>query len=280
MKTMTRATGLALALALLPALAACGDDDDNTTSAPAGTRAPAAPADTAAAAPAPAGDGAGASALGAQFCRSLLDLDIAATPVDFEDPAELAAAVPTLQPLVEALGAYAPAALATEVSTVQDAFAQAVAGNGDALESSSPAIDTIELGAFDGCGFQQVALTAEDFHFQGMPARLQPGETSFKLTNAGQQPHVVVIVRKKAGVTESFDQILAKAAEGGPEAVGPYVEDVAAGAFTLPGSSSAITADLTPGQYLLLCPIPVQGANGEEGPPHFTQGMIHEFSVA
>lgn len=74
-------------------------------------------------------------------------------------------------------------------------------------------------------------------------------------------------------------------------------------AFAFPGNVSYSTADLTPGRYFALCFLPdgatpevlmqleEAGVDGPEdtipadfevelGPPHFTKGMIHEFTVA
>jgi hypothetical protein len=48
-------------------------------------------------------------------------------------------------------------------------------------------------------------------------------------------------------------------------------------AFAPPGGSFTAFADLEPGRYAALCFIPVGG--GEDGPPHFTEGMFAEFQV-
>lgn len=79
--------------------------------------------------------------------------------------------------------------------------------------------------------------------------------------------------------------------------------DAAAFAFAFPGTVSYGTADLTPGRYVALCFLPEgatpevlmqleeAGVGGPEdtipedfpielGPPHFTKGMAHEFTVA
>ena len=54
-------------------------------------------------------------------------------------------------------------------------------------------------------------------------------------------------------------------------------------AFAPPGESDAGSWNLeTPGNYAVVCFIPV-GAVGEtegDGPPHLTEGMIHEFTVS
>ena len=67
-------------------------------------------------------------------------------------------------------------------------------------------------------------------------------------------------------------------------------------AFAFPGTVGQTVTDFTPGRYVALCFLP-QGATpeiisqmggpedtapagAELGPPHFTAGMIHEFTVA
>ena len=50
-----------------------------------------------------------------------------------------------------------------------------------------------------------------------------------------------------------------------------------AAAFAPPGEGGSTLAELSAGDYAMICFIPVGG--GEDGPPHFTQGMIHEFTV-
>ena len=54
-------------------------------------------------------------------------------------------------------------------------------------------------------------------------------------------------------------------------------------AFASPGDTDTVSWNLTePGRYAIVCFISV-GSVGEtegDGPPHFTEGMIHEFTVS
>ena len=52
--------------------------------------------------------------------------------------------------------------------------------------------------------------------------------------------------------------------------------------WTAPGDSDYGMGELTPGEYVAFCPIPVGStADGEgDGPPHFAQGMVETFTVA
>jgi hypothetical protein len=43
-----------------------------------------------------------------------------------------------------------------------------------------------------------------------------------------------------------------------------------------PDATSGVTLDLTPGSYLLVCPISMD----ENSPPHFMLGMISELTVS
>jgi hypothetical protein len=45
-----------------------------------------------------------------------------------------------------------------------------------------------------------------------------------------------------------------------------------------PDQTAVAMYDLEPGQYVAVCFIPVGG--GEDGPPHFTSGMLAEFEAS
>jgi hypothetical protein len=62
-------------------------------------------------------------------------------------------------------------------------------------------------------------------------------------------------------------------------------------AFAAPDAEAFAVVDLEPGSYVMVCFLPVGAtpevmaemeATGEEpdGAPHFTQGMVHEFTVS
>ena len=63
--------------------------------------------------------------------------------------------------------------------------------------------------------------------------------------------------------------------------VGAQIEFVAAG-FAEPGDTGTVYADVKkPGRYAAVCFIPT-GTHGDtegDGPPHFVQGMVAEFTV-
>ena len=53
------------------------------------------------------------------------------------------------------------------------------------LQENGNAIDTW---AADNCGYQVVDVHATEYHFAGIPKKLEPGRTIFKLTNDGRRP--------------------------------------------------------------------------------------------
>ena len=71
------------------------------------------------------------------------------------------------------------------------------------------------------------------------------------------------------------------AAEGGGEEGDPFAEFIeeelgSPGHILQPGQTQALTVDLDPGSYVMLCFLPTEG----EGTPHFAKGMVGGFEVA
>jgi hypothetical protein len=265
------------AAALLLGTAACGDDDDDDaaseTTAAAETTHPAehtqAPATTAASTEA-------ATADVAAFCEAEVAAEAAAAS---EDPA-------VMGPAFEALVAAAPADL---TATVEAVIANAEAGPG------TPEFDGPygEMIAFmqGNCGFGELALTASEYAFGGLPDEVAAGSTIITLENIGEEVHEIIMFKVNDGVTETADELMAL-----PEEEVEQKMTFQAAAFGFPGATAHTVTGLTPGRYIALCFLP-QGATPEVisqmegpedslppgvevGPPHFTQGMIHEFVVA
>ena len=154
------------------------------------------------------------------------------------------------------------------------------------LDASAPASAPASgsPAASSGAG---VTVTAVDFAFEGVPAQV-PSGTTLSLTNAGQEVHEMVVVRKLPTTTQTFEELLALPQE---EAL-KLVQDIGF-AFAEPGK----TADQTittgePGQYLMVCFIPAGTTSLPSidpsssaapslgtGAPHFTLGMLKEFTV-
>ena len=257
-----RISAALLAVALTAGLAACGDDNDD--------------ADVA------GGDGSGTPADSASlttFCDAVVTLDaqpLPGGPGQQPDAATIKAAFAPMVEALETIESSAPETLALDVALLLDAT-QKAAETGEMMEVDAPNIIAAQgkLHAAVGteCGFQNVEITARDYTFAGIPSTLETGASYFELTNGGKEFHELVVVRKMATTTESFDQLLADPAQAFSKV------DFLGVTFAAPGQTSGITADLTPGDYLAICFIPVE-AEGENGSPHFLHGMKAEFTVS
>jgi hypothetical protein len=130
-------------------------------------------------------------------------------------------------------------------------------------------------------------VTAVDFAFEGVPAEV-PSGTTLGLTNSGQEVHEMVVVRKLPTTTQSFEELLALPQD---QALG-LVQDIGF-AFAEPGATAAqVVTTGEAGDYLMVCFIPagttslpsIDPAASEPpslgtGAPHFTLGMLKEFTV-
>jgi len=130
---------------------------------------------------------------------------------------------------------------------------------------------------YDHCAGPKQAATAVDYKFNGLPDKLAAGVVQLRLTNSGKEEHEMLVLRRKPGVTESFDQILAL-----PREQGMQKTDVVTEVSASPGKTDATVGRLTPGQYVVICTVS-KGTVGDkegDGPPHFTLGMKKEITVS
>jgi hypothetical protein len=242
-----RRTGLAVAGVVVLALigAACGDDEDTA-------------ADT-------AGAGA-ATGQKAAFCDARIQLEH-----EFNADEPDAQAVTSL---LDDMQAAAPANLAANVETLTTVLSSAAESGNDPTEDPAftENVQPIDEFALGHCGFDTVEVTAVDYRFEGLPETLDAGTTGVKLTNEGAEHHELVVVRFNDGDTTALDDLLAMSEE---EAVrhATFVGVIGAD----PGSWGSSFMDLETGRYAAFCPIPM---GGEDGPPHFMQGMAAEFEVS
>lgn len=114
-----------------------------------------------------------------------------------------------------------------------------------------------------------ITVHAKDFAFDG-PKQIPAGLTTIKMINDGPNLHHVELIRLDSGKTVAdLEKALALPAAppawavftGGPNAVDP-------------GKTSSATIDLQPGNYVMLCFIPIPG-----GMPHFAKGMVMPVTV-
>ena len=277
-----RRIALACAAALTLVLGACGDSDGN-------------------------GDASGDSSEQAAggdveaYCEAELEIETIGEPdIDFENASEeeqqAAAkefATDELLPKAKAVQEEAPEEIKTDVDTLVAAIEEAAETGDFAAFEEDDEIKAAEakLHEFDleNCGWTSADVEAVDYAFNGLDDSYDAGVASFDFSNTGKEVHEMVVLKKKDGVSESFDDILAMEDEAAQE----EKIEFAGAAFGPPGEESYFVVDLEPGSYIALCFIPEgttpevmaeMESSGEEpenaGPPHFVKGMKKEFTVS
>jgi hypothetical protein len=214
------------------------------------------------------------------FCAAAIAVEAA---LGSEDEAAIGPAVEAITAAAEPVGM---------AETVGAALA-AEPGSPEFGEPYAAIIDYMKA----NCGFAEVHAIASEYEFEGIPAEIPAGPAIISLENAGEQMHEIAIMRINDDVTLSIEELLAL-----PEEESEGMATPAAFAFAMPGTTGYGTGDLTPGRYVALCFFPEgmtpevfaqleeAGVDGPEdtipagldielGPPHFTKGMVHEFTV-
>ena len=241
---------------------ACGDDDDEAATADETTTT--------------AADGEAAGAETDEYCALVEEMDSGDGP-------------PTNEQLEE-IKELAPEAVAEDTEFVADAFIEADGDFGKVFSDPEveAALGRLEEHDAEVCGFetpeneedepetepiegaQVVPVTAVDFAFEGLPAEIPAGPTSFEFTNDGEAAHEMAVFKLGEGV--DLDALLASEEE-------PSEEDAQEVGFTFapPGEGGVYlnADDLQPGTYAVVCFIP-----GPEGKPHYELGMKTTFTVA
>lgn len=245
------------------AVTGCSDDDGEGTSTQA------------------AGGSADASSPGADleaFCQGVLDYDATPKPMGGEtgEPSaeDVAAYGEELAEPVRAILDNAPDAAADAAATLH--HLQQSLADGDASGLFEPdtveAVGTIETTVAEECGHTAVTVTAVDFTFEGIPAELPAGVTTFVMPNetTADEEHVMLIARVADGQTLTPEQFVAD-----PEGSFAAIE-LLGETYAPAGSTGGVTLDLPAGEYLMICPV----AHDETSPPHFMLGMIAAVTVA
>jgi hypothetical protein len=235
-----------------------------------------------------AGCSGGVSADVSAFCDSYIETEALVSSDPGEDPSawanDVTAALTSLQE-------EAPDEISGAVGTIRDALVPAIESGDeeqffDALESddvaeSSQAVDTYLA---NECGWDVTPVTATEYEFEGDLDGLQAGINGLAFENSGSEFHEMVLFRINDDATETMEELLALPEE---EAEAKVTESGAA--FGAPGDSDTLFADLDAGRYAIICFLPVgalpenmealESGELEDAPPHFTQGMIREFTV-
>jgi hypothetical protein len=114
-----------------------------------------------------------------------------------------------------------------------------------------------------------ITMKLVDYGFE--PSKpLTAGKHLIKIENDGSQDHELVLVRLAPGKTAQDVAAWVEKMDGPPPG-----EPLGGIASIHPGGYGFITADLTPGDYGLLCFVP----DAKDGKPHVMHGMVKQFSV-
>ena len=134
---------------------------------------------------------------------------------------------------------------------------------------------------------ETVEVTGVDYAFEGIDPEVAVG-TEFTFTNEGEEAHELVLMKINDGETRPIQELLELPEEEAMQAVTMKGVAVAAPGEDGEVVDGELVADEA-GNYVAICFIPVgttempEGppAEGEEpsGPPHFTRGMLTEFTV-
>ena len=194
-------------------------------------------------------------------------------------------------------------------------MAGALAACGDDDDGGDATPDTTEAGAGGAAGDNTLGIEMIDYAYK-IDGEVRSGLVTIESTNTGEEWHMAGFARLKAGKTleelvtalqsaggppggESTETTAEGATlraagqetttttaaggegEGGGEEGDPFAEFVeeelgAPGHVLQPGQDQALTVDLDPGNYVMLCFLPTEG----EGTPHFAKGMVGGFEVA
>jgi hypothetical protein len=110
-----------------------------------------------------------------------------------------------------------------------------------------------------------------DYDFQ-LSAPLTPGKRTIMVENDGPQPHELALLKLAPGKTVADFAAWDAGGMKGP----PPAEPIGGVVALDKGGRASFTADLTPGDYGLLCFVP----DAKDGKPHLAHGMIKTIKVS
>lgn len=222
----------------------------------------------------------------AAFCAAYIGVEAAGNS---EDPTAIETAIGAA---MEA----APEDAAPLLETLVGAFQESGGEGPEFAAAYTPVIDWLKA----NCGYPELNVSLSEYAFGGVPPELSAGPHIVSAANIGEEVHEFLVMRINDDVTLSVEELLAL-----PEEEAQTMTTFAGIAFAFPGEVGYTVLDLTPGRYVALCFLP-EGATPEvisqlpEGPPdsaalasappevvavmqaapHFTHGMVQEFTVS
>ncbi|MEO6778707.1 MAG: hypothetical protein ABI194_04570, partial [Gemmatimonadaceae bacterium] len=114
-----------------------------------------------------------------------------------------------------------------------------------------------------------VTITLSDYAFN-LSAPLKAGTHTFEVKNSGTQMHEIEMVRLAPGKT------LAQMMGWIQKPIGPPPGEAIGGVAPFTGLPNYFTANITPGNYVLICFVP----DAKDGKPHFMHGMTKTLTVS
>jgi hypothetical protein len=155
------------------------------------------------------------------------------------------------------------------------------AATGNVATFSSPdligAYDNLDQYMLQECGYEQIIFSATDQAYQDLPSAVPAGTVAITLLNQGQDAHQAVISRANDGVTQPYRDILAL-----PEDQQLRMATALGLLEANPGETDTVFLRLAPGRHGAVDFLP-QGTTSTgtlgSGPPHYTLGLVGEFTV-
>jgi hypothetical protein len=118
----------------------------------------------------------------------------------------------------------------------------------------------------ESCDLNSLEFGAQEYRYTGIPEQAEHGRTSLQMLNEGTEAHEMNLYRRKPEFDGDFAAILRRGAQA--EESTPV-----AGGYAAPGARSTVVAELSGGDYVLVCTL----RTGNQA--HWQRGMIVEFSV-
>jgi hypothetical protein len=185
------------------------------------------------------------------------------------------------EPILASMDRQAPNEIKADTRKLLD-LARQGAATGDVATLSSPDLigpdRNIDQYTLQECGYDQITISATDQAYQGIPSAVPAATVSVTLRNQGQDAHQAVISRAKDGVTQPYTEILALPPDQQLQMATPLGLLLAD-----PGQTDTVFFRLAPGRHAAADLLP-QGTTRINsppggGPPHYTLGMLAEFTV-
>ncbi|MPZ70759.1 MAG: hypothetical protein GEU71_14720 [Actinobacteria bacterium] len=184
-------------------------------------------------------------------------------------------------PLMDAAEANAPEEIIEELDVLLTTARSAVESRDTrALESEEfRTVDqAVDRYIADNCESQKLSVTGIDYAFDGMPTTVSAGRATIDFANGGEELHEMLLMRiEEPGF--SVDDLLHM-----PQKQAQKKLSFVRALFAPPGESDVETFDLEPGEYAVVCFVPVgatsvEAAESAGGPPHAMKGMAAQLTV-